>query len=170
MSAAFDCINDLKYLSRISKDDSLTYKQRLDQQCRQINFNNFHHFERALLNLTDHEIRKISSRIMRRACTKILPKPKVAYFEFIAERGHSMSYYSYWTGWDELGAEIRVPRPLNGFTSVPLLRVQHTTPVYVIETERQLVAWQYEWHGTAYVSATLAREHMKALTGEEAVV
>jgi hypothetical protein len=165
MSTAVDCISDLKYLARAHEDGELTYKQLLDRQSRQLHFNNFHHFQRVLQNLTDEEIGKISSSLMRRACAKVLPKRNCAYFEFIAEREGGMSYYSYWKGWGERGQEIRVPRPLIGFVSVPRLRERGTTPVFVVETERQLSAWKNEWYGTAYVSSTLARKHLKSLTG-----
>ncbi|HEJ4043551.1 hypothetical protein LER27_13895 [Pseudomonas aeruginosa] len=171
MSAAINCINDLKYLARQFKDDGMTYCQRLDHLSRKIGFNNRHHIEKVLSNLTDDQIGKISTKLMRLACAKALPKPNRAYFEFIAQRGRNMRFYSSWAGWDKRGQEVRVPRGLDGFYSVPRLREQLTAPVYVIETDRQLVAWRNKWHGMAYVPAALAREHMKeAFARYEAVV
>lgn len=161
MSAAIDCLNDLKHLTRQSHDDGMSYCQRLDHYSRQLGYNSLHHFRKTLPNLSDDQIGNFSTKIMRLACSKALPNPNKPYFEFVAEQGRRMRFYSEWAGWDKRGQEVRVPRDLNGAYSVPRLREQLEVPVYVIETDRQLVAWRHRWYGMAYVSEALAREHMK---------
>lgn len=171
MSAAIDCYNDLKYLSYQFKDDGMTHCQRLDHLCRTLGFNNRHHFEQKIAELPDAQIGKYSTKLMRQACARVLPKPNVAYYEFISQRERRMRFYSLWAGWDKRGQEVRIPRGLDGAFAVPRLRERLDAPVYVIETDRQLVAWRSKWHGMAYVPAALAREHMKeAFARRESVV
>jgi hypothetical protein len=171
MSVAIDCLNDLKHLVRQSQDDGMTYCQRLDHHSRQIGYTDFHHLQKALSNLSDNQIGNISTRLMRLACCKALPKPNKSYYEFIAQHERRMRFYSSWAGWDKRGQEVRVPRGLDGYHTVPRLRELLTAPVYVIETDRQLVAWRNKWCGMAYIPASLAREHMKeAFARYEAVV
>lgn len=171
MSAAIDCYNDLKHLSYQFKNDGMTHCQRLDHLCRTLGFNNRHHFERKIAELPDAQIGKYSTQLMRQACARVLPKPNVAYYEFISQRERRMRFYSLWAGWDQRGQEVRIPRGLDGAFAVPHLRERLDAPVYVIETDRQLVAWRSKWYGMAYVPAALAREHMKAaFARREAVV
>lgn len=171
MSAAIDCYNDLKHLSYQFKNDGMTHCQRLDHLCRTLGFNNRHHFKRKIAELPDAQIGKYSTQLMRQACARVLPKPNVAYYEFISQRERRMRFYSLWAGWDQRGQEVRIPRGLDGAFAVPHLRERLDAPVYVIETDRQLVAWRSKWYGMAYVPAALAREHMKAaFARREAVV
>ncbi|WZB69464.1 hypothetical protein WJ968_24595 [Achromobacter xylosoxidans] len=78
------------------------------------------------------------------------------YFEFVP-LPDGIGYHSYWIGWDSAGKEVRVPRPLDGKSSVKGLREIAKHPVYVIESDLELVVWQHVWKSSAYLPETLAR-------------
>jgi hypothetical protein len=75
----------------------------------------------------------------------------------------SRALQSSWIGWDKNGDEVRVPRRLDGAGTVPSLRSQSESPIYVIERDTELLAWRAHWGSTAIVPEDLAKEHFGSL-------
>lgn len=158
---AAQCIDDLKGLARISVIGEYSYCQRLTHLSKEFGFNNFHHFRKVVEHLSEDLIGNISTTLMRRYCEVAQPKPGIAYFEFLSVNNDTrLRFYSQWAGWDEFGQEVRVPRSLNG-QSAPRLRKSLNKTVYIVENDRQLIAWRHRWHGLCYISEELCKNHMK---------
>lgn len=158
---AAQCIDDLKGLARISVIGEYSYCQRLTHLSKEFGFNNFHHFRKVVEHLSEDLIGNISTTLMRRYCEVAQPKPGIAYFEFLSVNNDTrLRFYSQWAGWDECGQEVRVPRSLNG-ESAPRLRKSLNKTVYIVENDRQLIAWRHRWHGLCYISEELCKNHMK---------
>lgn len=158
---AAQCIDDLKGLARISVIGEYSYCQRLTHLSKEFGFNNFHHFRKVVEHLSEDLIGNISTTLMRRYCEFAQPKPCIAYFEFLSVNNDTrLRFYSQWAGWDEFGQEVRVPRSLNG-ESAPRLRKSLNKTVYIVENDRQLIAWRHRWHGLCYISEELCKNHMK---------
>lgn len=155
------CIDDLKGLARVSVIGEYSYCQRLTHLCKEFGFNNFHHFRKVVEHLSEDLIGNISTTLMRRYCELAQPKPGIAYYEFLSVNNDTrLRFYSQWAGWDEFGQEVRVPRTLNG-ESAPRLRKSLNKTVYIVESDRQLIAWRHRWHGLCYMPAELCHKHMK---------
>lgn len=158
-----DVINGLKTLcTALDTPTDLSHCQRLDFQARSLGFQSYHHFRRTMSQLPTDSFAAVSLGLMRRICEKRLPlEPKCRYYEFVP-LPHGIGYYSRWIGWDKNGDEVREPRPLNGRDSVQRLRGVVDFPVYVIESVRELTAWQQVWRSTAYLPEELAKRHFAA--------
>lgn len=158
---AAQCIDDLKGLARISVIGEYSYCQRLTHLSKEFGFNNFHHFRKVVEHLSEDLIGNISTTLMRRYCEVVQPKLGIVYFEFLSVNNDTrLRFYSQWAGWDEFGQEVRVPRSLNG-ESAPRLRKSLNKTVYIVENDRQLIAWRHRWHGLCYISEELCKNHMK---------
>lgn len=152
-----DVIDGLKSLSSIEGTLDLSHCQMLNFQAQELGFQGYHHFCQSLKSLSQDVLGQQSIALMRRICEKRLPsRDDCPYFEFVP-LSKGVGYYSYWIGWDENGDEVRVPRPLIGVSSVKKLRGEAEYPIYVIETERELEAWQHIWGSTAYIPEELAK-------------
>lgn len=161
MNATANCVEHFKYLVRRSPDQGMSYSERLEFHSREIGFNSYHHFLASLARFSDDRIGKVSTKLMRRACARALPKPSETYYEFIAQRGRRIRFYSHWIGWDQRGQEVRVASSMRADYCVPMRREQLAAPVYIIETRTQLLAWRNKWQGMAYVSSELAKREMR---------
>jgi len=80
---------------------------------------------------------------MRRIAARRVQMQACSYYEFLAFEDGGHGFYSHWIGWDRHGDEVRVPRPYCG-TDEHLRRFVDF-PVYVVESERELLAWRYNW-------------------------
>lgn len=162
MSASVDCVKkNLKSLVRCSPDQGMGYTERLNFHAREIGFNNYDHFLRSLVKLSDDRLGNIDTKLMRLICARTMPRPSRDYFEFIAHKDRRMRFYSHWIGWDKRGQEVRVPSLMNAPYRVPNLRERLDAPVYVIETRAQLLAWRNKWRGMAYVVQELAERELR---------
>lgn len=131
--------------------------QRLHYHARRLGFQNFEHYRRWLKSAPEASLAKLSTRLMEQVCATRLPSLDAPYVEF-TPIPDGISYYSHWIGWDQHGNEVRAPRPLDAQHSVPRLRKLLDHPIYVVESARELLAWQYQWKATAYLPEELARE------------
>lgn len=138
---------------------TLPHCQKIEFQSRKLGFQSYHHFLHSLKQLPPDSFASLSLGLMRRICAKRLPtKEDCPYFEFVPlQKG--VGYYSYWIGWDKNGDEVRVPRPLAGMSSVRGLRRAVDFPIYVVESERELLAWSQVWRSSAYLPEDLAKKH-----------
>lgn len=116
--------------------------QRLNYHAQRLDFQSFEHYQRWLKSAPETSLAKLSIRLMEHVCATKLPSLDEPYFEF-TPMPEGFSYYTHWIGWDKCGNEVRAPRPLNAQDSVPQLRNLLDYPIYVIESARELRAWQY---------------------------
>lgn len=164
MFAYQECIGALKSLARSSQDQDTTYCQQLDLYSRKFGFNSFGDFKKALANQPTDRLGKVSLKLMRLYCQVATPSLNTDYYEFYSTGDwSSISYYSSWIGWDKTGREVRVPRPLDGQESIDGMREFSDNPIYVVENDKQFLAWRYKWHGAAMVPGDLAKSHFLSL-------
>lgn len=154
-------VEGLKSLS-VSADASaeLSHCQLLDVRAQQLKFNNYHHFLQFLKRTPRDQFGDVSLRLMREICAQRLPIPDATYYEFM-RLPDGVGFYSYWLGWDKDGDEVRAPRPLDGFRTVPQLRKEVEHAVYVISNPDELAVWRILWGATAYVPEELAKAHFR---------
>lgn len=144
--------------------------QRVERQARLLGFQSYYHFQQTLRQLPPDTFAGLSLRLMRRICEMRLPRrADYAYFEFIP-LPKGVGYYSQWAGWDKEGNEVRVPRPLAGISSVQGMRTATGAPIYVVESEQELAAWQEVWKSTAYIPEKLARKSFSKYFEKEKLV
>ena len=170
MFAYQECLDSLKYLAKNSSRTDLSHCQRLDLYSRKFGFNNYHHFQKAVPKLPTDKFGKVSLRLMRQYCQSAKPSLDVDYYEFYAERGPKIAFYSHWIGWDKIGREVREPRPLNAQKSIDSLRELFSNPIYVVENHRQLLSWLHNWYGTSLVPQDLAKEYFSEKFSRERLV
>ena len=156
-----DLTDGLKSLS--SAEDTpkgLKHCHAINFQAKTLGFRDYYDFQQTLKKTPIDELAGLSIGLMRRICEKRLPRLQdCPYFEFVSLPNNGVGYYSHWVGWDANGDEVRVPRPLIGLSSVQGMRKAVDYPVYVVESERELTAWQQWWRSTVYVPEALARTH-----------
>jgi len=141
----------------------LGHCQRLNFHAKRLGFHSYHHFSETLKAPSARILGEVSIQLLERVCATKEPfRDDCAYYEFIPMDGQ-IGFYSYWIGWDAHGEEVRVPRPLNGKLSVPRLRKKASHPIYVVESERELLAWRAGWNSRAYVPEDLAKENFASL-------
>jgi hypothetical protein len=97
---------------------------------------------------------------MRKICERRLPSLDCDYCSFTAFSTWSLGYYSHWIGWDKEGREVREASPLDGLRTTENHRKFMEYPVYVIETAKELAAWQFHWHAAAIIPEPLARQFL----------
>lgn len=140
--------------------------RNLIAKARALGFRDYHDFLMHLKCMPQEEFASVSLKLMREICAMRLPSDNtLPYFELLPLPS-GMGYYSQWIGWDKYGEEVRVPRPLAARNSVSNLRGLGRYPVYVIESERELIAWRSIWRSRAYVRAELAMEEFPAMFGK----
>ncbi len=159
MFAYKECLESLKYLAKTSIHTNLSYCQRLSVHSREFGFNDYHHFQSKMPRLPTDQFGKVSLRLMRRYCETARPSLDTSYCELHAKEGLNIAFYSYWIGWDKGGREVREPRPLDGKKSIDGIRSSLGGPVYVVENERQFIAWFLNWYGAALVPEDLAKNY-----------
>ena len=139
--------------------------QRLHYHAQRLGFQNFEHYRRWLKTAPETSLANISTRLMERVCATRMPSLDEPYVEFTPVLD-GISYYSCWIGWDSNGDDVRGPRPLDAKRSVPLMRKKNEHPVYVVESPRELLAWQYRWKAMAYLPEALARAFFPSFFGK----
>lgn len=136
----------------------LSHCQLLETKARQLGFESYHHFRTWLTDSSAELLEEYSLGLMRKICELRLPTLDCAYYEFMMLPNQGVGFYSYFIGWDKHAQEVRVPRPLHGLPTAIGLRKLAKHPIYVIESSKELVAWQWNWHATALMPKALAKE------------
>lgn len=136
------------------------YCQRLTDVAREINFRSYHELQ-GVLNRKSRD--ENLDDIVREVCMRRLPHPSVNYFSFrISTEGGKelVSYFSVSDGVDpSTGRDVRVPDLIDP-GQVLLGRQFLPTPIFVVGTGLELLAWQMLWHGRAFIPAELARSNL----------
>jgi hypothetical protein len=151
-----EIIHAVKNLASTDPEHDRSHCQALEFHAKQLGFQSFHHLKESLKRLPSDRFDKVSLKLMRQISLRRLPSLNCAYFEFMAADGN-FGFYSYWIGWDKRGEEVRVPRPLTGAETAAGLRKIAASPIYVVESDKELLAWRYNWLSTALIPEQLAR-------------
>ncbi|ATP10101.1 MULTISPECIES: hypothetical protein [Aeromonas] len=159
MFAYQDIVAGVKAAAKTNPIENYSHCQLLNLHSRNLGFQSFHHLQSSLKAVPKDNFNQISTRLMRKVCASKLPSQDSSYFEFWCHADGSFSFYSYWIGWDRFGKEVRLPRPLIGLTSVKGLRKQVDSPIYVLESTKEILAWMFGWKGMAYIPESIARKY-----------
>lgn len=151
-------IGALKAFASVDRPIGRTYCQALDVYAQQLGYESYHHLAQSLKALPSDSLGKVSLKLMRQICARRLPSQDRNYCSFTAFPGGSFGYYSHWIGWDAKGKEVRVPSPLNGRRTTENFRRLLDHPVYVVESEKELMAWQWRRLAGAVIPMPLAKE------------
>jgi hypothetical protein len=139
--------------------DSASHCQLVEARSKKLGFESYHHLRTWLVSAPSRDIGDYCLALMKRICELRLPSQSCGYFEFMILPGSAVGYYSYWIGWDRRGNEVRVPRPLVGRETTIRLRNLGNSPIFVIESAKELAVWRHTWFSTALIPEKLAREH-----------
>jgi hypothetical protein len=154
-----EVIDSLKELATADRESGRrSHCQLLNFYAEQLNFRNYEDLIRSLKAVPDDNIGTVSVRLMRQICAARLPSLDCSYCSFTAFNDGTFGYYSHWIGWDDKGREVRVPSPLDGMRIVEQSRERLSHPVYVIESFKELLAWQFKWLAGAVMPEALARK------------
>ncbi|MCF5016489.1 hypothetical protein GIW67_00775 [Pseudomonas lactis] len=161
----FECVtNAVRAMELDSVPDDLSRCRQLELKAKHLGYQNWNHLLDTLKNEPAKDrLHKSTMRLMQRVCQVRLPLRNKAYVQLTVLPVGGVGHYSYWIGWDKTGNEVRVPRPIDGREQARKLRKLQPSPVFAIETERELIAWQHLWFSTAIVLPDLAREFFPAL-------
>jgi hypothetical protein len=151
-----EVIDAVKNLASTDPQHDRSHCQALEFHAKQLGFQSFHHLKRSLKRLPSDRIDEVSLKLMRQISLRRIPSLDCDYFEFMAADGN-FGFYSYWIGWNKRGEEVRVPRPLTGPATAAGLRKNADFPIYVVESDKELLAWRYNWLSTALIPEQLAR-------------
>jgi len=138
--------------------EGLTHCQLLEARAKMLGFEGYHHLRTSLMSVPGELFEHLSLALMRKICSQRLPTLDCAYYEFMVLPDKGIGFYSYFIGWDCRAEEVRVPRPLVGLPTAIGLReiAEHT--IYVVESMKEISAWQASWRATALVPEALAKE------------
>jgi hypothetical protein len=152
-----EVIDAVKNLASGDAEEDRSHCEALDLYAKQLGYQGFHHLRESISPFPAGGFDRYSIKLMRQICLRRTPSVDCAYFEFIAYDARQFGFYSYWIGWDKHGEEVRVPRPLDGAQTASNLRNSADFPVYVIESEKELLAWRHSWLSIALIPEQLAR-------------
>jgi hypothetical protein len=154
-----EVIDSLKQLATADREAGRrSHCQLLNFYAEQLNFRNYDDLIRSLKAVPDDNIGEVSVRLMRHICAARLPSLDCSYCSFTAFYDGTFGYYSHWIGWDDNGREVRIPSPLNGMRIVEQSRGCLPHPVYVVESSKELLAWQFKWLAGAVMPEALAKQ------------
>ena len=152
-----ELIDAVKNLASTDSEHDRSHCQALEFHAKQLGFQSFHRLKQSLKRLPSDRFDKVSLKLMHQISVRRIPSHNCAYFEFMAADGN-FGFYSHWIGWDRRGEEVRVPRPLTGAEAAAGLRKIAASPIYVVESDKELLAWRYNWLSTALIPEQLARK------------
>lgn len=164
MYTASELITNFKSASQsIATSRTESHCKMLNVRAKALGFRNFIDFRTQLEKMPKDELANFSLKLMRQICAVKAPThDRLPYYEMqVLPSG--IGHYSQWIGWDKDGKEVRVPRPLSGRESVEQLRLIASFPIYVIESERELIAWRAMWGSKAYIREDLAKANFTGI-------
>ncbi|MGN6739116.1 hypothetical protein [Dyella sp.] len=150
--------------------EGLTHCQLLEGRAKELGFESYHHLRTLLMSVPEELFEHFSLALMRKICSRRMPTLDCAYYEFIVLPDRGIGFYSHFIGWDRLAEEVRVPRPLVGRPTASGLRGVADHPIYVLESTKEVSAWQASWRTTALMPEALARETFSRSFNKEHLV
>lgn len=170
MFESSEVIGALKTLASVDRPVGRTYCQALDVYAQQLGYESYHHLSKSLKALPSDRLGKVSLKLMRQICARRLPSSDGSYCSFTAFPDGSFGYYSHWIGWGPEGEEVRVPSPLNGRRTAENFRQFLDHPIYVVESEKELMAWQWRWLAGAVIPIALAKKFFPGFFNQKHLV
>lgn len=145
--------------TKIADAPALKHTQYLSYLAQRLGYLHYAHFKRCVELAPSDRIGDFYTGLMKNICAIRLPKENVDHVRLGPFDGKSIGYDSYFIGWDRRGREVRVPR--SGYDNMTIIgfREIFEEPLYVIETEAELFAWQWRWGGFAAVPTPMARDY-----------
>ncbi len=153
-----EVVNAVRDLTSTEVNVDKSHCQLLEIRAKQLGYQSYHHLRESLKHLPTDQFGKISLKLMRQICADRIPSRDVPYFEFQVLPKKKIGFYSHWIGWDKHGDEVRIPRPLEGSSTAAGLRDLSKTPIYVVESPKEVLAWRHIWGATALIPSELAEE------------
>jgi len=166
----FACVtNAVRSMEMEHIPDGFSRCQQLELKAKYLGFQSWNHLRDTLRNEPDKErFEKISTNLMFRICAARMPARNVVSNQFTVLPDGGIAHYSYWVGYDELGEEIRIPRPLYAREWAQKSRKFYPA-VLVIETEREFMTWLLTWHTTALIPEKLTKMYMPSCFDRERI-
>lgn len=161
MFAYQEVINAVKGLAKSNHSKDITHCQLLALYSKNLGFQSYTHLTNSLTGMSSDDLFNVSLKLMRQICSNRLPTVESNYYEFWSFTDGGFGYYSHWVGWDSKGQEVRVPRPLIATPTVIGLRKDSDNPIYVVESEKEVICWRHKWKGIALIPEALAQECFK---------
>lgn len=141
----------------------LKHTQYLNYLAQRLGYLDYTHFKRCLQTAPSDRIGDFYSGLMQKICAMRVPNEDTLHVRLNHFDGRSISYDSYFIGWNKRGHEVRVPDPGHGRLSITGFRAVFPEPLYVIETQAEFLAWQWKWGAFAAVPVALAKAHFPSL-------
>ncbi|AXL82829.1 TPA: hypothetical protein L5597_002149 [Pseudomonas aeruginosa] len=168
----FECVtNAVRAMELDSVPTGLSHCQQLELKAKHLGYQSWNHLLDTLKNEPSKDrLDKCTMHLMQRICQVRLPFRNKAYVQLTVLPNNGIGHYSYWIGWDKNGNEVRVPRPIDGREQARKLRKLQAAPIFAIETERELIAWQHLWFSTAMIPPDLAKDFFPSLFNKKHLV
>lgn len=163
-------LDSVKSMKVANSPADLSHCQYLHHNAQLLGFPSYEALKTYLESPPLDRVGKIHTGLMRKICSVRLPSIDNSYIRMISYDDLSIGYDSYWIGWDRFGREVRVPREGFDKDSVINFRSVVRNPVYVVESERELLTWQFLWRSDAAIPAELAKARFRSLFNKKHLV
>ncbi|CAI3804205.1 hypothetical protein [Rheinheimera sp. MM224] len=161
MFAYQDVIDSVKGLANSDKVRKASHCKLLEFYSKQLGFQSYNHLKDSLAGMPSEQLLNVSLKLMRNICSIRTPSIDSSYYEFWAFDNDEIGYYSSWIGWDSNGREVRAPRALVAKPTATQLRQLYEHPIYVVESDKEIICWRHKWKGTALIPEALAKDFFK---------
>lgn len=148
----------------------LKHTQYLHFLARRLGYEDYGHFKSCVENAPSDRIGDFYTTLMKKICAVRVPNEDVEHVCFSHFDGKSISYDSYFIGWDKHGNEVRAPDADHDKLAIMDFRTIFDEPLYLIETDAELLAWQWNWGSFAAVPVAMAKKHFPSLFLKEHLV
>jgi hypothetical protein len=170
MFNAQQILDSVKSMKVAGSHTDLSHCQYLRHSARLLGFPSYEALKAYLESPPLDRAGKIYTGLMRKICSVRLPSIEKSYIRMTSYDDLSIGYDSYWIGWDRCGREVRVPREGFDKDSVINFRGFVQNPIYVVESERELWAWQFLWRSDAAIPVGLAKAHFGSFFNKKHLV
>lgn len=156
--------------TKVADAPKLKHTQYLRYLAQRLGYQDYEHFKRCLKTAPSDRLGDFYTTLMKKICALRVPEEGIAHVRLSHFDGKSIGYDSYFIGWDRNGKEVRMPNP--GYEQLAIMdfRTIFEEPLYVIETDAELSAWQWNWGSFAAVPVALAKANFPSLFLKEHLV
>ncbi|WP_350025391.1 hypothetical protein [Pseudomonas fulva] len=141
----------------------LKHTQYLNYLAKRLGYQSFKHFTQCVETAPSDRLGDYYTGLMKKICGVRVPKQDIGHIRLSHFDGKSISYDSYFIGWDEHGREVRMPSADHGRLAIMDFREIFDLPLYVIETQAEFIAWQWNWASFAVAPPELVRANFPSL-------
>jgi len=170
MFSAQQILDSVKSMKVADASADLSHCQYLRHSAQSLGFQSYEALKAYLESPPLDRVGKVYTELMRKVCALRLPNLDTPYVRMTSYGNFSIGYDSYWIGWDRYGREVRVPREGFDEDAVVNFRALFTNPLYVIESQTELLAWQFRWRSDAAIPVDLAKAYFGSLFNKQHLV